>query len=155
MPAVQALSPSTRGYPLQIHHAECEVNFLRLARLLPGFAAGQVRRIGLRIAPGHEESVELRVLERSPYTAELELLQSKPLWRGIRTQLRVRAYLDVRMAEVVGCERSPRLLPRYPYPNDKGLARDEKWQLDCLLGEWLASCLAEGHVLAPPLALRA
>lgn len=155
MPAVQALSLSTRGYPLQIHHAECEVNFQRLARLLPGFAEGHSRRIGLRMAPGHEETVELRVLERSPYTAELELLQSRPIWRGVRTQLRVRAYLDVRMAEVVGCARSPRLLPRYPYPNDKGLARDEKWQLDQLLGEWLACCLADGHTLAPPLALGA
>ena len=31
--------------PLQIHHAECEVNFLRLEKLLPGFAAGQARHI--------------------------------------------------------------------------------------------------------------
>jgi hypothetical protein len=152
---VQALSLSTRGYPLQIHHAECEVNFQRLARLLPEFTAGQRLRIGLRMAPGHEERLELRVLERSPYTAEIELRQSKAIWRGRRTYLRVRVYLDVRMAEVVGCERSLRLLPRYPYPNDKGLARDEKWQLDQLLGEWLACCLADGHSLTPPLALGA
>ncbi len=32
-------------------------------------------------------------------------------------------------------------------PGRDGLARDEKWQINRLLGEWLAHCLAEGHAL--------
>lgn len=141
----------TRGYPLQIHHAECEVNFLRLARLLPGFGAGQVRRIGIRFTSGHEDVIELRVTERSPYTAVIELRQARPVWGDAALEISVRAYLDARMAEVTGCRHARRLLPRYPYPNSRGLARDEKLQQDLLLGEWLSRCLADGRV--PDLAL--
>ena len=67
-------------------------------------------------------------------------------------EISVRAYLDARMAEVTGCRQSRRLLPRYPYPNSRGFARDEKWQQDALLGEWLSRCLADGRALAPDLA---
>ena len=136
----------TRGDPLQIHPAECEVNFLRLARLLPGFGAGQARRIGIRFSSGHEDVIELRVTERSPYTAVIELRQARPVWGDAALEISVRAYLDARMAEVTGCRHARRLLPRYPYPNSRGLARDEKLQQDVLLGEWLSRCLADGHV---------
>lgn len=136
----------TRGYPLQIHHAECEVNFLRLARLLPGFTAGQSRHIAIRFASGHEDTIELLVTERSPYTAVIELQQTRPVWGDTPLRLGVRAYLDARMAEVTACRQSRRLLPRYPYPNSHGLARDEKWQQDVLLGEWLSRCLADGRM---------
>ena len=136
-----------RGYPLQIHHAECEVNFLRLARLLPGFAPGQSQCIGIRFAADHEDALELRVTERSRYTAVIELRQAHPLWSAAALEISIRVYLDARMAEVTGCRQTRRLLPRYPYPNSSGFARDEKWQLDRLLGEWLDSCLAEGLAL--------
>ncbi len=141
---LDACSVQTRGYPLQIHHAECEVNFQRLARLLPGFSEGEVRRIGIRFASGHVDAIELRVTERSPYTAVILLRQARPVWGEAALEISIRAYLDARMAEVTGCRQSRRLLPRYPYPNPRGLARDEKWQLDLLLGEWLSRCLADG-----------
>lgn len=143
--SVNACPVLTRGYPLEIHHAECEVNFLRLARLLPEFSAGASRRIGIRFASGHEDTIELRVTERSPYTAVIELRQARPVWGYAALEITIRAYLDARMAEVTACRQSRRLLPRYPYPNSRGLARDEKWQQDLLLGEWLSRCLADGH----------
>lgn len=135
--------------PLQIHHAECEVNFLRLEKLLPGFAAGQARHIGTRLPRGGTDVLHLHVVQRCPYTAEVVLRQQQPVWGARGAEFTVRAYLDARMAEVVGSARVRRLLARYDYPNRDGLARDEKWQLDRLLGEWLAHCLAEGHALHP------
>jgi len=139
----------TRASALQIHHAGCEVNFLRLEKLLPGFAAGQSGCIGIHCAAGRDETLELCVVERAPYTAELELRQHHPVWGARGMRLRLRVYLDARMAEVVGCTGVRRLLPRYPYPNRLGLARDEKWQLDRLVGEWLERCMAEGRALVP------
>ena len=135
--------------PLQIHHAECEVNFLRLEKLLPGFAAGQARHIGTRLPHGGMDVLHLPVVQRCPYTAEVLLRQQQPVWGARGAEFTVRAYLDARMAEVVGCARVRRLLARYDYPNRHGLARDEKWQINRLLGEWLAHCLAEGHALHP------
>ena len=135
--------------PLQIHHAECEVNFLRLEKLLPGFVAGQARHIGTRLPRGGMDVLHLHVVQRCPYTAEVVLRQQQPVWGARGAEFTVRAYLDARMAEVVGCARVRRLLARYDYPNRHGLARDEKWQINRLLGEWLAHCLAEGHALHP------
>jgi uncharacterized protein len=137
----------TRCSPLQIHHAECEVNFLRLQKLLPGFENGQSRGIGLRIHASHAEMVELRVMSRQPYTADVVLRQGRPVWGDKAAELQIRVYLDARMAEVVGSAHVRRLLPRYDYPNPRMLARDEKWQSDRLLGEWLSSCLSHGHAL--------
>ena len=51
------------------------------------------------------------------------------------------------LATIAYHEHEARLLARYDYPNGNGLARDEKWQANRLLGEWLAHCLAEGHAL--------
>ena len=86
-----------RGYPLQIHHAECEVNFLRLARLLPGFTPGQSQCIGIRFAADHEDALELRVTERSRYTAVIELRQVHPVWSAAALEISIRVYLDARM----------------------------------------------------------
>lgn len=146
---------STQVSALQIHHAECEVNFVRLSRLLPEFVTGLARCIGICFPGGHHDALELRVVERAPYTAELSLRQLHPVWGTSALEILVRVYLDARMAEVVGCAQARRLLARYPYPNRRGFARDERWQLDRLLGEWLAHCLAEGHALhEPAVALR-
>lgn len=146
----QAHAPPGRTHesPLQIHHAECEANFLRLQKLLPGFEGGHSRCIGLRALGSHEDALDLRVLERSAYTAELTVRQQRPVWGHRPSEFRVRVYLDARMAEVTGCASVFRLLPRYPYPNTRGLARDERWQLNRLLGEWLARCLADGYAPA-------
>ena len=134
---------------LQCHHAQCEVNYLHLQRLLPGFRTGDELHIGCSERGGSVQQIRLCVLERSRYTAVVRLIQDWALWGRGGIELDVRVYLDVAMAEVVG---SPplvsRLRPRYPYPNSRMLARDEKWQLNCLLGEWLACCFETGHLIS-------
>ena len=135
----------TRCSALQIHHAQCEVNFLHLQRLLPGFPCGQQKLVDVTLGARHTQRISLCVAERNPYTAQVVLHQEKPVWGGRGIELHVRAYLDVCMAEVVGSPPINRLLPRYPYPNPRMLARDEKWQLNRLLGEWLSLCISDGH----------
>ena len=137
----------TRCSPLQLHHAECELNFLRLQKLLPGFHAGQGCIVGAQPLGGYEDALEVRVTERCPYTAEVLVHQQRPVWGRRPSEFRVRVYLDARMAEVVGCAQVRRLLHRYDYPNAVGLSGDEKWQLNRLLGEWLSRCLLDGHAL--------
>jgi uncharacterized protein YqiB (DUF1249 family) len=39
------------------------------------------------------------------------------------------------------------LRPRYEYPNQSMYHSDEKYQLNCFLGEWLNLCLEHGHSL--------
>lgn len=132
---------------LQIHHAQCEMNFLYLDRLLPGFSCDQHIAIGVDLASGLVDQIDIRVVERSPFTALVSMRQAKPPWGGRGIELQVRVYLDARMAEVIGCPLAARLLVRYPYPNPRMLARDEKWQLNRLLGEWLSFCMVQGHAV--------
>ena len=146
-PVADVASARTPCSSLQIHHAQCEMNFLYLKRLLPGFSPGQRIGIGVDLASGLVDQIDIQVMERSPFTALVSLQQAKPLWGGKGIELQVRVYIDARMAEVIGCPLAARLLVRYPYPNPRMLARDEKWQLNRLLGEWLSFCLVQGHAV--------
>jgi uncharacterized protein YqiB (DUF1249 family) len=51
------------------------------------------------------------------------------------------------MAEVVSWNGHWNTRSRYPYPNRKMYQRDEKFQLNRFLGEWLAQCLSHGRVV--------
>jgi len=132
---------------LQLHHAECEVNFLRLEKLLCGFDAAREMEIGIPLPNGRADVLALRVIERSPYTAVVQLSQQTPVWGGRSAQIQVRVYLDARMAEVIAYQNVRHFRVRYDYPNPRMFARDEKRQLNRLLGEWLSVCLARGHAL--------
>lgn len=132
---------------LQLHHAECEVNFRRLEKLLCGFDADCEIEVGIPLPNGRADVLSLRVIERSPYTAVVQMSQRAPVWGGRSAQMQVRVYLDARMAEVIAYQNVRYFRARYDYPNPRMFARDEKWQLNRLLGEWLSVCLAEGHAL--------
>lgn len=52
-------------------------------------------------------------------------------------QMTVRMYHDAKVAEVVGCCEHQGFSPDYTYPNPLMHHRDEKHQVNRLLGEWL------------------
>lgn len=129
---------------LSAHLADCEMNYLRLQKLLPEpVAAGQ--RLHFQLDSGE---MEIEVLECAPYTTMLAV----KLWRhpgndwGL-TRLQLRMYRDAGVAEVVGTATPKPLRPRYDYPNPAMHQRDEKAQLNRYLGEWLSRCLSHGHRL--------
>jgi len=133
---------------LRDHHAQCEVNYLHLERLLPDFLLDATVVIGCAVGESASRRLRIRVLERSRYTALVGILEDRPVWGHRALELRARTYLDVAMADVVASPPSvTRLLPRYEYPNPRMLARDEKWQLNRLLGEWLSNCFASGYLV--------
>jgi len=137
------LRPETDSI-LQAHHADCEANYLRLQKLLGRFEVG-VRAGVILLHDDREDAVSVEVRERSPYTALVDIAQSKAPWAGAsRMHMQVRVYLDARMAEVVSCQGLRHFRVRYEYPNPKMFARDEKWQLNHFLGEWLGACLRHG-----------
>lgn len=130
--------------------ADCEANYHRLHRLLHGFEAGLNRQVALPI--GDATTMNLVILERTPYTSLVEIRQqgaATPSWLP-QPCLKVRLYHDARLAEVVdyGGRRNPR--PRHPYPNDHMLQPDEKAQWNRFLAEWLAFALNQGYALAAP-----
>ncbi len=126
----------------------CELNYLRLMRLLPQMRSGQVsRRVALSGGEYRLGVLWLEVIDCSPYTNTLQLHQEQQLpWLPL-PRLEVRVYHDARMAEVVVADNARGFRGHYPYPNAGMFQPDEKTQLNQFLGEWLGHCLACGHEL--------
>lgn len=131
--------------------SDCETNYHRLRKLLPGIEETDSFQLAL---PGESgELMVLDVLERTPYTSLVEIRQQgisvRSPWLP-ETCLKVRLYHDARLAEVVNCagKRNPR--PRYLYPNEDMLQPDEKAQWNQFLSEWLALAIGHGFSVAAP-----
>ncbi len=137
--------------PLQM--AECETNYARLHKLLAHHFDKHIEnQTGdeYRFMVNRGDSqwlIQLRILERSPYTTTLQLTQSSvspaPSWLHM-PRLTVRMYHDAKLAEVLAWEGHKRLRPRYEYPNQAMYQADEKLQINQFLGEWLKISLECG-----------
>lgn len=128
--------------------AETEANYARLMKLLPSFDSADSREFAVEL-PG-QQSVHflLTITERCRYTTMLEFCQQQaPYEWAPAPRFSLRVYHDARMAEVVAFRQHRRLMQRYQYPNDNMFQRDEKAQLNKLLGEWLTHCLTYGHAI--------
>jgi hypothetical protein len=92
--------------------------------------------------------VHVRVLECGPYTTLIDIEQVGGIASAaVAPQFQVRVYHDARMAEVVACHGHRHIKPRYDYPNARMYQRDEKYQLNQFLGEYLSLCLATGRTV--------
>ena len=140
-------APSARRYSLDLEglHLACERNYARLMQLFPDYETANFREF--RLDAGHR--VRLEVAQRCRYTTTLRIRQhggALPVWAP-PPRFEVQAYHDVRMAEVTGFQNLRRARPRYEYPNPAMHARDEKFQQNIFLAEWLAYCLR--HLARP------
>ena len=139
-----------RAYQVDLseHLAECEANYLRLKKLIPDLPNQDHRILGIKL-PGNCGEVIFTVIERAPYTTILTVAQCIPVWGHTIPEMTIRIYHDAQLAEVAACQQIRARRARNDYPNPRMLQRDEKRQWNRLLGEWLAACLAHGHVLEP------
>ena len=127
--------------------AECEANYVRLQRLLPGLEHdNHLFEVGANLR------LHIEVTERSPYTTTLEISQPPVQIPTVTPRLTVRVYHDARLAEVVAFTSRRRVQPRYDYPNAAMYQPDEKSQWNRFLGEWLSHCLQHGFPLDRQLA---
>ena len=128
---------------LPAHMAECDANYLRIMKLFPSLRENDVSLFGVMIADEAAE-VSFEVLERNPYTTSIQLTQLPEAPWGANPTIRVRLYHDARCAEVVEYQRARHFKAVYAYPNDSMRQRDEKVQVNRLLGEFLSYCLTHG-----------
>jgi uncharacterized protein YqiB (DUF1249 family) len=117
-----------------------EANFAKLARVIPGLSFLQE---AVAVRGPENTTLELRVLETSRYTKTFSLrLKQDPAQPWLtHLQLKIRNYYDAGVTEVLAFQQHHRLDVRYPYPNPKMFQRNEKWQINHFLGEWLDHCL--------------
>jgi len=128
------------------HMAECDANYARIMRLFPELRqrAGGTLTIG---AAGRKAQVRIAVIERNPYTTLIRLRQKPDTDWGLNPGFTVRLYHDASCAEVVEYQRARHFKAVYPYPNNGMRQRDEKAQVNRLLGEFLCFCLRNGVAL--------
>ncbi|CCQ09922.1 Putative cytoplasmic protein [Pseudoalteromonas luteoviolacea B = ATCC 29581] len=119
----------------------CERNYMRLLRLLPEERKGESSTILL----GGGDYL-ITISEVSKYTTDIDITQitsmipSIPLWR-----MCVRLYHDAKVAEVVYPNYHQRVKPSYGYPNPDMHQKDEKYQVNAFLGDWLTLCVENGR----------
>ena len=104
---------------------------LRLFRTVPGVCHRINHPTGLRF--------EIALKEDHRYTSVVEVIVALNTQSALTLNLTmtVRMYHDAKVAEVVNCSGQGTFEPEYGYPNKSMLQRDEKRQINQLLGEWL------------------
>ncbi len=140
-------------FDIKLMSADCELNYARLCRMLPATtqpdAVADDCELKVDVAPGQPATLRFLIKERSPYTTTIDVqisLDGLDAAAAASTELLVRMYHDVRMAEVIFCSRNTRGLASFSYPNDAMFQPDEKAQQNRFLSEWLGLCLRDGMV---------
>lgn len=120
---------------LQKMQAICTRNYALLLRLLPTeYNLGACWDIK---CDDHLQ-FRLKVIDQSRYTESFSLKQQAPtLPRFMVTEFEIRMYHDAQMVEVTSFQKQKRLRQNYPYPNVKLHHKDEKFQVNSLLKDWL------------------
>ncbi len=125
-------------------HVDCELNYVRLMRLIPDM--GEDVRVRFLAGSCDECLLDIEVTACSKYTRLLKLtgrIGDMP-WVG-EQRMAVGVYMDARMAEVISCGAERVRLLRYPYPNDQMYGPDEKNQINRFLGKWLEHFIQYGR----------
>lgn len=117
-----------------------ETNYAKLVRLMPcEKTQGQHRVYDI-----NGTAFQLRIVESTRYTSllSIESMQQSPCY--LKPVFRVRLYHDARVAEVCSIQQKSQIKPRYDYPNSHMYQRDEKYQINAFLSDWLIYCLKHG-----------
>ena len=116
-------------------------NYARLLRLFPVWKTQDRHQL---LLPDNT-AVSLQVAQRDRYSSVFRLTQAgtSALLAGIDCSLRL--YHDAGLVDVLEWGGLRRFKARYNYPNAAMYARDEKWQQQRFLGEWLNFCLRHGR----------
>ncbi|MGH1470530.1 MAG: DUF1249 domain-containing protein [Cellvibrionaceae bacterium] len=158
---------------LAAQQAECELNYVRLSRLLVDLPTNN--EWCFEIGDSQIQTyLVASIQDRAPYTTTIQLIQcnassiddvkkiiskhSQPalpidnaeqkLSETLRSSsITVCMYHDANMAEVITWKNHKRLRARYEYPNKDMYHQDEKAQLNKFLGEWLTLCQKKGRVV--------
>ncbi|SUC50989.1 putative dehydrogenase [Pseudoalteromonas nigrifaciens] len=115
---------------------------MRLLKLLPSEQTKQsIREVKL----GNSEFA-VKIDDMAKYTMDVSIKQLSGMVKGITPlYLTVRLYNDAKVAEIIHHDYHQRIKPSYGYPNPKMHQKDEKYQLNAFLYDWLVACVEHGQ----------
>ncbi|KPH62678.1 cytoplasmic protein [Pseudoalteromonas porphyrae] len=122
----------------------CEHNYLRALKLLPSDReVGSARDVQL----GNNQFT-IKVDGCAKYTMDISIRQLTGMLKGFNPLfLTVRLYHDAKVAEIVHHDYHQRIKPSYGYPNPQMHQKDEKYQLNAFLYDWLVACVESGRAV--------
>tara|TARA_Y100000741_G_scaffold15715_1_gene12153 strand:+ start:101 stop:556 length:456 start_codon:yes stop_codon:yes gene_type:complete len=120
-----------------------EVNYLKLMKLLP------IQKINTEfnfLLPEGLNNAEIRISinKKSKHTSELTLYKSNLLRHMDDTKMEIYIYHDAKMAEVRRFNGKSQFWLRNKYPNKNMLSKDEKFQWNIFLSEFLTHAQLHG-----------
>ncbi|KZN46762.1 hypothetical protein N474_04145 [Pseudoalteromonas luteoviolacea CPMOR-2] len=133
-----------RGYvqSLPKYITLCERNYLRALKVMPEEEVGNQRQIKMG---SMDFFIEIDAVAK--YTTDISIRQKHGLSNHIgEFELAVRLYHDAQVAEVIQHNYHQRVKPSYRYPNPNMHHKDEKYQLNAFLADWLLACIESGRV---------
>ncbi len=120
----------------------CEQNYFRVMKLMPKQElVGKICTIDV-----DKFSYTLEITATARFTSDITFKQiSQNIIGFINPELSVRIYHDARMAEVISPDYLKRIKPTNQYPNPNMHHKDEKYQVNAFLLDWLDHCISHGR----------
>ena len=120
-----------------------ELNYLKLMKLLP------IKEINSKfnffIPEGlYNSEIRISINKKSKHTSKLTLYKSNLLRHMEDTKMEIYIYHDARMAEVRRFNGKSQFWLRNKYPNKNMLSKDEKFQWNIFLSEFLTHAQLHG-----------
>ena len=121
-----------------------EINYLKLHKILPNILNKNNASFGLPEGES-SSSVSINVLKESKYTSKLIVCQSNFSISSMEDMImEVAIYNDLKMVEVRRFNGKHQFWSRNVFPNKNMLSKDEKYQWNKYLSEWLTFVTREG-----------
>jgi hypothetical protein len=121
-----------------------EINYLKLYKILPNIL--KMDNASFSLPEGEESSiVNINIYKESKYTSKLIVCQGNFSIRSMEDMIMdVAIYHDLKMVEVRRFNGKHQFWLRNVFPNKNMLSKDEKYQWNKYLSEWLSFVTKEG-----------
>lgn len=132
--------------------AVCDANYIRILKLLPGFALNAAREVALPSLKGISSATQhclvcIQVVEAFRYTSTVSIrvvLHGKVIPYYQPPVMFVRLYHDASTAEVVSYQEQGAFHLRAHPGDGPEFSVDEKQQVNIFLADWLSLCMDHG-----------
>lgn len=135
------INPVNKPYCLE---QVCASNYRKLFSLIPDLLAYNGSAIG---HAANHSALHLEVIDRSPYTLTVQLTYrfKKNLDEFMEPAVRIRLYLDAKLAEVISDHARPAVPLVFKNPSFSHEIMNYKWRLNYFLQKWLDHCLNKNY----------
>lgn len=135
------INPVNKSYCLE---QVCASNYRKLFRLIPDLLAYDDSAIGQTV---NHSALHLEVIDRSPYTLTIQLSHrfKKNLDELMEPAVRIRLYLDAKLAEVISDHARSAVSLVFKDPGLSYEIMNYKWRLNYFLQKWLDHCLNKNY----------